>query len=61
MAWLPIPNSDYFSEDGKGVYEKMATRIYFRLDELDEAEEFDFYSSHDNITAVVNPSKPSDK
>ncbi|HIG57721.1 MAG TPA: hypothetical protein EYQ18_27725, partial [Candidatus Handelsmanbacteria bacterium] len=61
MAWIPIPNSDYFSEDGKGVYEKFGTRTYFRLNELDEAEEFDFYRSHDNITAFRYPSKPSDK
>ena len=23
MAWIPIPGTDHFSEDGKGVYEKM--------------------------------------
>ena len=61
MAWILIPNSDYFSKDGKGVYEKIGSRSYLRLDGLDEAEEFDFYSSHDNIIAFLNPSKPSDK
>ena len=23
MAWIPIPNSEYFSKDGKGVYEEL--------------------------------------
>ena len=61
MAWIPIAGTDHFSKDGKGVYEKMATRTYFRLSPLDEDEEFDFYRSHDNVTAFRYPSKPSDK
>lgn len=59
MAWIPIPGTDHFSEDGKGVYEKMGTRTYFRITPLDEGEEFDFYRSHDNVTAFRYPSKPS--
>ena len=23
VAWIPIPGTKYFSEDGKGVYEKL--------------------------------------
>ena len=59
MAWIPIPGTDHFSKDGKGVSEKMGTRTYFRLSPLDEDEEFDFYRSHDNITAFRYPSKPN--
>ena len=61
MAWISIPGTKYFSEDGKGVYEKMGTRTYFRISPLDESEEFDFDRSHDNVTAFRYPSKPSDK
>ena len=61
MKWTPIPGTKYFSKYGKGIYEKMGTRTYFRLSPLDEDEEFDFYRSHDNITAFRYPSKPSDK
>ena len=65
MAWIPIPGTKYFSEDGKGVYEKLGGKtsdgLYLRISPLDEDEEFDFYRSHDNITAFRYPSKPSDK
>ena len=59
MAWIPIPGTKYFSEDGRGVYEKMGNRTYFRISPLDEGEEFDFFRSHDNVTAFRYPSKPN--
>ena len=59
MAWIPIPGTKYFSKDGKGVHEKMGTRTYYRISLLDESEEFDFYRSHDNVTAFRYPSKPN--
>ena len=65
MAWIPIPGTDHFSEDGKGVYEKLGGKtsdgLYLRISPLDESEEFDFYRSHDNVTAFRYPSKPSAK
>ena len=61
MAWIPIPGTKYFSEDGKGVYEELCEGFNLRISPLDESEEFDFYRSHDNVTAFRYPSKPSDK
>ena len=65
MAWIPIPVTDHFSKDGKGVYEKLGGKtsegLYLRISPLDESEEFDFYRSHDNVIAFRYPSKPSDK
>jgi hypothetical protein len=63
MAWIPIPGTKYFSEDGKGVYEKLSAKtfdgLYLRISLLDESEEFDFYRSQDNVTAFRYPSKPN--
>ena len=63
MAWIPIPGTKYFSENGKGVYEKLGGKtsdgLYLRISPLDEREEFDFYRSHDNVTAFRYPSKPN--
>ena len=63
MAWIPIAGTDHFSKDGKGVYEKLGGKtsdgLYLRISPLDESEEFDFYRSHDNVTAFRYPSKPN--
>ena len=63
MAWIPIPGTKYFSEDGKGVYEKLGGKtsdgFYLRIFHLNESEEFDYYCSHDDITAFRYPSKPN--
>ena len=63
MAWIPVPSTKYFSEDGKGVYEKLGGKtsdgLYLRISPLDESEEYDFYRSHDNVTAFRYPSKPN--
>ena len=59
MAWIPIPGTKYFSEDGKGVYEELCEGFYLRISPYDEREELDFYRSHDNITAFRYPSKPN--
>ena len=61
MAWIPIPGTKYFSEDGKGVYEELCEGFYLRISPLDESEEFDFYRSDVSVTAFRYPSKPSDK
>ncbi len=35
MAWIPIPGTDHFSKDGKGVYEKLGGKtsdgLYLRI------------------------------
>ena len=61
MKWTPIPGTKYFSKYGKGVYEELCEGFYLRISPLDESEEFDFYRSHDKVTAFRYPSKPSDK
>ena len=30
MAWIPIPGTDHFSKDGKGVYEELCEGFYLR-------------------------------
>ncbi len=64
MAWIPIPGTDHFSKDGKGVCEKLGGKtsdgLYLRISPpLDESEEYDFYRSHHNFTAFRYPSKPN--
>ena len=41
MAWIPIPGTKYFSEDGKGVYEELCEGFYLRISPYDEHEELD--------------------
>jgi len=59
MKWTPIPNTEYFSKYGKGIYEEVCEGFYHRISPLDESEEFDFYRSDDNVTAFRYPSKPN--
>ena len=59
MKWTPIPDTKYFSKYGKGIYEEVCEGFYHRISPLDESEEFDFYRSHDNVTAFRYPSKPN--
>jgi len=61
MKWTRIPDTKHFSKYGKGVYEELCEGFHLRISPLDESEEFDFYRSHDNVTAFRYPSKPSDK
>ena len=59
MKSIPIPGTEHFSKYGKGLYEEVCEVFYYRISPLDEKYEFDFYRSHDNVTAFRYHLKPN--
>ena len=65
MAWIPIPGTKYFSEDGKGVYEKLGGKtsdgLYLRISPLDESEELDFSTLAITLLPFVIPRSQTER
>ncbi len=36
--WEPVAGTRYFTRNGKGLYERLTPRMYFRVDELEDAD-----------------------
>ena len=38
-VWEPIPGTRFFTRNGTGLYERLTSHLYLRLDDLDEADQ----------------------
>ncbi len=39
--WEPIAGTRFFTRNGTGLYERLTSRLYLRVDDLDEADEME--------------------
>ncbi|MEA2744481.1 MAG: hypothetical protein QOF90_1860 [Acetobacteraceae bacterium] len=37
-VWEPVAGTRFFSRNGEGLYERLTDHLYFRVDEVDEAD-----------------------
>jgi hypothetical protein len=37
-VWEPVAGTRYFTRNGKGLYERLTPRMYFRVDDLEDSD-----------------------
>lgn len=52
--WEPVEGTRYFTRNGKGLYERLTPRMYFRVDELEDADAIECFKHFTTPDVVVD-------
>ncbi len=44
-VWEPVAGTRYFTRNGRGLYERLTPRMYFREDEMEAADAIECFQS----------------
>jgi hypothetical protein len=52
-VWEPVAGSRYFTRNGKGLYERLTPQMYFRVDELEDADAIECFQQFASSPDVI--------